>query len=108
MFNFLQRNGISIAAITDCIILGFYIYFLARNPKFSWNDSELISTAIQLCIAGFSAASGLVLFLTLFVIPNKDWGNFSEQKTNLFIGCFVSMITSGYLVLKILAQVAEK
>lgn len=99
MFTWLQKHGLKVTSIFNIIILIFYI--CNHYKKWSWNDGDaIIGAMIQLVIAGFSVMSGIILFITLFFIPNGDWGHFSEQKINLHVGCIVTIIAAGYFVLK--------
>ena len=98
MFEFLQKYGLKISLGLNVLIIS--IVCIVRSNKWQWDDSRIIGDLVQVAIAGFTTVNSFILLLSLFWIPNNDLGHLSEQKTNLYLGCLVSIIASGYFVFK--------
>lgn len=98
MFDFFQKHGLKMAVFIDIVII--IVVCCVRKDNWQWNDNKIIGELVQVAIAGFAAVNSILLLISLCSIPNSGWGQLSEQKTNVFLGCIVSIIASGYFVLK--------
>lgn len=98
MFKFIQRYGFTISIVLNVLII--VIVCILHGNEWKWDDSKVIGHLIQVLIAGFTTINGVLLLLSLLWMPNNDWGHLGEQKTNVYLGCLVSIIASGYFVIK--------